>query len=138
MAIVPTFQGDVVKGALKMSDRERKRMSDYIKTLKNGTHLNVTIKKHKKERTNPQNAYYWSVIIPILGDHFGYDKIDMHEALKAKFNSKPNPIDDNLWIAESTTKLSTVEFNEYLDVIKRWASMDHGVYLPEPNEVESN
>ena len=35
---------------------------------------------------------------------------------------------------KSTTKLSTKEFNEYIEQIQVWAASEHGVVIPDPNE----
>jgi hypothetical protein len=35
---------------------------------------------------------------------------------------------------KSTTKLSTVEFEDYMESIRRFASMELSLWIPEPNE----
>ena len=40
-----------------------------------------------------------------------------------------------LKIVESTTKQTTTGFEMYLEKVKRWASMDCGLIIPDPNEV---
>lgn len=38
--------------------------------------------------------------------------------------------------ARSTTELSTIEFEKYLEDIRRWASMKLSCYIPLPNEYD--
>jgi|SRR3990167_840455 len=43
--------------------------------------LTLTIQPYRKKRSTTANAYYWSIIIPSLAEHFGYRANDMHTAL---------------------------------------------------------
>lgn len=98
-------------------------------------------REFKKERSNPQNRYYWGVIVEILSEHTGFTKDEMHEVLKHKFLRK------SLWVVKkgglmelsvisySTTELTTSEMEDYLSQIRIWASEDLGLVLPLPNEV---
>jgi hypothetical protein len=96
--------------------------------------------KSERIRSLPQNQYYWGVIIEILSEELGFNKDEMHEILKHKFLSKTVFLETKekkmkaLKIPKSTTNLKTVEFEEYLSDIRMWASMDLGIFIPEPNE----
>lgn len=99
-----------------------------------GESVEVTISKAKKKRSKNQNSYYHGVVIRLLSNSIGYTPEEMHEACRIKFltihrNNLPDTI-------KSTTSLSTVEMEEYLENIRRWASEFHNIYLPLPNEVE--
>ena len=134
---VPVFEGDVVDKKLKLQDQVKESIARWITTFKNGTHLDIIIRKHKTKRTLEQNAYYWSVVVPILADEFGHDNAeDMHEDLKREFNPVPSKLDPSKKIGGSTTKLSTVEFADYVDRICRWAATEHGIYIPPPTKAE--
>ena len=106
----------------------------FRENLKNfeGKEVDLIIQRHRKTRTNQQNRYYWGAIIPILAEHFGYEDDELHQALKwiflrKKFGPLPTVI--------STTKLNTAQFTDYIDRIKRWASVNHNVVLPDPEEI---
>ena len=138
---IPIFEGHVVKKKLKLLDHVKKGINLWVSTFKNGTKLDITIRKQKVKRTNLQNRYYWGVVVPILADHFGHDNPeDMHEDLKQEFNPIESKIDPTKIIGGSTTKLSTVEFfsaeDSYIERICRRAVMDWEVYIPPPEKSE--
>ena len=138
---IPKFEADVVDKKLKLFDHEKKAIARWVATFKNGTKLEITIRKQKTKRTNDQNAYYWGVVIPILSDYFGHDNPeDMHEDLKQEFNPIESKVKPGTKIGGTTTKLSTVEFfcdeTSYVERICRWAAMEHGLFIPPPKKVE--
>ena len=110
--------------------------------LKDGRYL-VSI-ENGKNRTSPQNRYYWGCCLPIVRDglkDIGYNEIktneDAHEVLKYLFLKKRIPNEETGEVIEllgTTTKLSTTEFNEYTDQIIQWASEYLNVQIPLPNE----
>lgn len=133
----PVFSGKVFKdGKLYMLDRVS--FDRYVKSLapidKEFMEVGLTVKKKRsnKDRSNPQNKYYWGVVIVILMDYFGYTKDEMHVALGWKFLMKEGKIPT----IRSTTDLSTIEWEEHMKNIREWASADWGVYIPLPNETE--
>lgn len=113
----------------------------WLSTFKPGTRVDVVIKKHRKNRTLEQNAYYWGVVIPILADHFGHDNPeDMHEDLKLAFNPVDSKIEFGKKIGGTTTKMSTEEFmvsdTSYVERVCRWAATKYGLYIPPPKKAE--
>lgn len=107
-----------------------------------GKWLSITIKERKRARSNSQNAFYHAVIIPhmmeLLRD-FGNDvDHDMtHEFCKAMFmppsGIKKTKIGKITHEARSTTWISTVDFEEYLERVRVFAA-ENGYVLPFPNE----
>jgi len=128
-----TFKSTVFN--LKLIIEDKPELRKFLKRFRNGDDLEVEIRTPKKDRSLEQNAYYWGVIIKTLGDHFGYEKEEMHEALKWHFLRKH---ESPLPTVKSTTRLNTKEFVDYIERIQRWASIEHGVYLPDPNEGLNN
>ena len=139
--IAPIFEGDIVDKKLKIQARVKREIARWCSTFKNGTHVEIIIRKFKTQRTNPQSNYYFGVVVTILADHFGYDKEDMHDELKLMFNPIRSKINPNRTIGGTTTKMDTVEFfsdeNSYVERIKRWAATDHGIFIPDPKRVDS-
>lgn len=135
---IPIFEGDILDGKLKLLGHVRTAMARWCQTFKTGSHVDITIRKHKSQRSNDQNAYYWGVVVAILASHFGYEPDEMHEELKFMFNPIPSKIEPSRKIGGSTAKMSTVEFfsdeTSYVERICRWAASEHGVYIPPPKD----
>ncbi|MEA2036722.1 MAG: hypothetical protein U9O94_04400, partial [Nanoarchaeota archaeon] len=80
-----------------------------------------------------ENAYYWGVVVKLIGEHLGYLPNEVHDALKWKFLRREGlKLDKSL----STTVLDTIDFEEYLSNIRQWAGQDLEMIIPLPNEVE--
>ena len=124
-------RGRVEKGNLIFDNRNR-----YLVSLASleGKRVELSIKKEKSQRSDNQNSYYWGVMIEILSSFTGYEREEMHEALKEKFLSSI-PDEHGLRKIRSTAKLNTAEFTEYIDRIKRWSAIELNCYIPDPNEV---
>ncbi len=125
------FVGTVEQGKLDIdfsANYER-----YLVTLE-GQRVTIEVKKFKKKRSIEQNSYYWAVLIDILSKEFGYESEEIHLMLREKFLRIHDNIHPDFVIARSTTKLTTVEFVEYIEKIQRWAAQEHQIYLPDPNE----
>lgn len=111
------------------------------KRLNTSKRITLTIKVHYKRRSNPQNAYYWGVIIPLVTEginHFGnaFTPEETHEFLKAKFNSRQVEVIDGHYLdmPQSTSKMDTREFMDFIERIQQFASMMLNIYIPSPNE----
>jgi len=137
--ITPLFWCNIVNSVLKLSGAERDRMNTYIKTLKDGKY-DLIIKKHTNQRTNPQNFYYFGVVLVILGDFHGYDVEEMHEEMKRKFNPVESKFTPGEFIGGTTKNMTTEEFfsdeQSYVNRIRRWAAMEFGICTPDPERVE--
>lgn len=104
--------------------------------------VTVVLKVKGKDRSNPQNRYYWGVIIPMVQfamNEFGNDftKEETHEFLKKEFNWEEKEMKDGYYVKvpRSTTKMNTVEFMDYKEKIQQFASEVLGIYVPDPNEM---
>jgi len=136
---IPIFSGFVDRdtGKLTILDFEKEKIKRWCLSLK-GKWVDITIKKHRKDRTNDQNAYYWGVVIPILSDYFGHDNPeDMHAELKELFNPVESKVAPGTKIGGTTTKMSTEEFmaseTSYVERICRWAASEYQIYIPPPD-----
>ncbi len=130
-----------VKGGVMEFHGSRPWVRMQISALQDGEY-DVEIKKHFKKRSLSQNAYYWSVVVTLVFQGLreaGYEDIldvtDAHEVLKAMFFRKTifSEKNDNLELVASTTKFSTVEFEERLEEIRRWAATFLNISIPLPN-----
>lgn len=110
--------------------------------LKNGKHL-LTVKDLRK-RSIHQNAYYWGIIVPMVRKGLyesGYDDVrtndDAHAILKHLFLKKEvanKQTGEMITMAGSSAILSIPEFNEFIEMVCRWASEYLGIVIPAPYE----
>ena len=118
-----------------------KKLWDYVKDLEDGKYK-ITVSKADK-RSLQQNNYYWEIIDeyvqPLLYE-MGWEHVKNKEAAHQFMCETFLKISDvNIQTGEmkvrvrSTTELSKMEFNIYLEDIWRWAS-EFGVVIPSPNE----
>lgn len=112
--------------------------------LKNleGQIVKITITKQVRRRSMKQNGYYWSVVVPavvelfadngtVISDDDAHDYLRQHVGGITKHVCSPHG--DLVSIPASTTELSTMEFETYLDAIRAWA-MQFNKVIPMPNE----
>lgn len=96
----------------------------------------VSVENFKKSRTNSQNSYLWGVVYKTISDETGYSCDELHELFKNSF--LPHKLvtigDKSVRITPSTTALKTDEFNEYIELVCRYAAETIGCYIPAPNE----
>lgn len=122
--------------------RNRNLIKDAIRAFEN-KEVVLSIQKVKKVRTEPQNAYYWGIIIPLVKDGLKntmgeiYSKDEVHEFLKSRFNviEKVNESTGEVMnFPKSTTANSTTEQEEYHEKIRIFAFEWLGITIPLPNE----
>ncbi len=128
------YTGNIKQGKLEIVDRDRFRQ-EVSATFKDDTVVDVIIEKQSRNRTNQQNKYLWAVVYGTLAkSEIGYTDEEWHEMCKYKFLRKHYTVGDELLdVGGTTTKLTTIEFGEYCEKIRRWGAQ-LGVNIPEPNE----
>lgn len=128
----------IENGEIKNPMDIRKQFSE----LKDGTYL-VKIST-RKVRSLPQNAYYWGVVCDMVKEGLrdaGFQDIsttdDAHEVMKGLFLKREIislETGEVLTGSKSTTTLTTLEFNTYIEKIQQWAAEYLGISIPSPNE----
>ena len=133
------IRSNVENGILK---RNRNLLIDAIKSFE-GQQVVVRIEKAKKKRSNPQNAFWWSVVIPIMQQALkdaGHlmTKEQTHDLLKLRFLKETILVNENsgeyVERIKSTTELSTTEFMELIQNVQRFAIEYFNTEIPDPNE----
>lgn len=125
----PRFTGWVQRGKVHL---DAKGTYDRFVAGLEGAKVTISVVKHRNTRSLSQNSFYWGVVIPLLADHCGYDREELHDALKFRFLRVHE--DTDLPTVRSTASLNTKEFGEYLDDVIRLAA-EMGVVIPEAGEV---
>lgn len=144
--IVLNYYGQVdEQGTIKLPKKMRGEIASSFK----GKRIEVTVKQKYKQRSSNQNRYYWGVVVPAILLTFidiGNDlqqgnpeHLEMiHGFLKDKFLDNGIEICNAHGEAEklppSTTRLSTVEQEEYHARIIQWAAEYLNIVIPLPNE----
>lgn len=107
-----------------------------------GKRIALTIKDARRKRSNPQNRYYWGVVIPHVEAMFheagnDVDAETVHAFLKEHVGSLVDtmflPDGKRRTVTRSTTNLTTLEFEAYMEKVRSWAA-SFGYEIPLPNE----
>lgn len=133
-----SFQGDVTEDG-RLVLRDEYSMRQFIRQHK-GKPMLVTLEQMRNKRSNQQLRFLFGVAYPILEEHTGYTKDELHEIFKLEFNpviktltNKVTNETRDIVIGGSTEDMSTVDFMEfYRKIQQEGASL--GCYLPDPNE----
>lgn len=126
----PVWRGKVEGGKLLLYDQQE--FLDYRNRFE-GQDVSVIIKRWRDPRSSPQNRYYWGLVVPLLADHCGYDREEMHDALKWRFLRIHD--EGDLPTVQSTAALNTEEFTDYIEHVRALAAA-MGVIIPDPGEAE--
>lgn len=97
----------------------------------------VKVAKKAEKRTLSQNRLY-RLWLNCIHKETGNDVEDLHEYFKMKFIGIYSRIIFGQEVARgyTTTDLTTEQFKEYLDNIQRWASVEQGIILPNPEDLQ--
>jgi hypothetical protein len=90
----------------------------------------------KLTRSQKQNRYMWGVVYKILGDELGYLPEEVHQFCGDMFLKYEKPTGE--MFIKSTTRLTKPEFEDYLEKVRRFASVELSISIPKPNETEFN
>lgn len=116
-------------------------ISDALRRME-GKRMLLTLREPKKQRSNPQNRYYWGVVIKHVMQMFidagnNVSKDEVHEYLKAHIGKLTMVIEtpDGMkrTITQSSRELDTKDAEIYFEKIRAWAA-GFGCEIPLPNE----
>jgi hypothetical protein len=132
---------NVLNGNLK---RNRNLILNALESFE-GQEVILTIQKARKSRTNPQNSFYWGVVLQLVqqglkdatGEFRSVENIHYNILLKmfAPENEIVN-IETGECITEKITssEMTTTQFSEYIMEIQKWSAEFLGINIPNPNE----
>lgn len=135
-----TYNGSIKDGKISLP----KNMANEMIQAFDGKQIEVTVRRKRKRRSNPQNAYLWGVVYQTIvnylnaeGDEY-YTVEDIHSLMGYSFLLKdtydPNTGEVIGKRIVSTTKFTTTEMMDYVAQIQKWASETLDLYIPDPNE----
>lgn len=129
-------------GRLVISDSDRVMFLSQISKERNKSVV-IRVKISGKQRSLWQNNYYYGVVVALvqsaISEEWGetMTKEDVHELLKQQCNwveKFSHHTGESIKVARTTTSLSTVEFEEYLERCRRFAAEFLNIDIPLPNE----
>lgn len=122
--------------------RNRSLISDAFASFE-GKDIKITIERKRNVRSNPQNNYYWGVIVQLLkqaikkewGEIWESEKC--HELLKDRFLYREKANEETgeiIKLPKSTTECTTTEMEEYHEECRQFLKEWFNVDCPLPNE----
>lgn len=126
------------KGSNPNHEYYKQQAHDLIDTLNPERAWKVTAVLHRKKRSNPQNKYFWGVIVKIICDETGNDAQDVHDVLcgdcfgwqeyEVMGKKKVRPV-------RGTSQLPVGEFEAFCEWCRAYSARNMGLVIPLPNEV---
>ena len=109
------------------------KFNEHLRSLE-GKDVEVIVRKWKKGRSNNQNRYMWGVCYKIVSEETGHTEDEIHDSLRAMFLMDKS---GKFPIVRSSTSLTTVEFEDYLEKVRIFAAEKLNCIIPLPNEIEA-
>lgn len=131
--VTPIFLAEVKESRLILQKPDIFR--SYLSHFKKGI-VEVIVRTISKDRSDRQNRYYWGAVLPIISSDTGFTKEELHQIFRNKFLRYGKTYKGrNYNFSRSTTDLTTIEFEEYLDKIRIFSAAELGIVVPLPNEI---
>lgn len=131
---VPVFLAQVTPAG-KLVFEDRAAFVRHVRALA-GKPVDVVVKRHRAQRSQKANAYYFGVVVKLLAEHCGYEPDEMHEALAMRFLRIEDCQVTGSPRRKRTPDTDTKEFADYVDACIRFAA-ELGVLVPDPQHVEA-
>ena len=132
MKPVPIFRAKVEKGKVVFDNRD---IFDLWIGQFEGKEVKLTVQQRRDARSLQANKYLWGVVYEAVSDTTGFTTEEIHEIFKKKFLSYTRKYKGKSYrFTKSTTKLNNLEFSEYIEKIKIFASSELSCVIPEAGE----
>lgn len=112
----------------------------YCARWKPGTSIDISITRKKKTVSDPLRRYYWSIVLPIFLEAFGYNPDEnelLHFFLKCKFfgiESDEHGIYRNVPSVFGNNSKEPIEVKQKFIAWLKRKSAEQGYYIPDPGE----
>ena len=117
----PIFRGKVENGRIRLDNKDRFR--PYLLSFE-GKRIELVLRERTEGRSDQQKAYYHGVDRKMVGA----DKGDDQEETEEKLNEDDKVV--------TTTKMKTLEFQEYIESCRRFAAEFLDLNIPDPESVD--
>ena len=95
-----------------------------------GEEVLISVRKLYGGPSKEQRGYYFGVVVSTLAKALVWEVDEVHAGLKSLFLSVESPT--GLRRVGSTTELTPVQFEDYLERIRQWAKWQLGLEIPLP------
>lgn len=118
------------------NENQKEAFIEMFKKVDIGKGIEATFKKIVVKRSNDQNSLYW-LWLTCIEKETGNDRNDLHDYFRSKFLpiTEKKIFDDVKIELTSTTKLTTIDFKNYLDKIQIFANSELSIVLPNPEDI---
>lgn len=130
----------------KVNPAHHAKIAEVLNSL-DGELAKITIEKHVKKRSDNQSRYYFGVVVRFVHAILKQENPNatLREAHQfCKLEEVGNLLDYKIVLVndvthiipeiKSTSELTTMEFEAFLERIRQWALNTAGVIIPLPNE----
>lgn len=134
--IIPKIDPDIDPSEEVRADRMN-QAHELIDQLSPRFKWQVEIKRYRKKRGNPANAYHWGVICKMISDDTGNDPTDIHEYLLGEHvgwetyevfgNLKQRP-------TRRSHDMDNETFENFNEFCRAWAASNLAIVIPLPGE----
>ena len=129
---MPSISFEIKDGKIVGREWLWKSVKRFFQTIRaDGRYIWKMPEKERLTRSIQQNKYYWKVICNLVSDHTGFTPEESHQEMGKLFLSYEK---NGKVFVKSTTKLKTVEFEDYMEQCRRWSAMELQIYIPLPSE----
>lgn len=120
-------------GEVENKEEILKQIDLLLNTARNGEHF-MKLEKAVRQRSISQNKLMW-LWFACIQQETGTDKNDLHDYYCKKFLRRKVTVGSNEEVVVSgTSKLTTEQFNDFLDKVQVDAASELGIRLPNPED----
>lgn len=121
------------KPKLNIPPAYREQFDKLLRRMRNGTRVDVEIKRHVKSRSEQTHRYYFACLGEVA-DFTGMDIAELHEYFKARF-LQDYSTGCEIPRIKSTKELDQHEMNEYLEKIRQFCMETLGFVWPDDQQL---
>ena len=134
--MIPKFPGTIVDGVFFHEDFAR--YSAYLNSFKEDTEVELVVRKVEDTVSDPLRKYYFKVVAKMISDETTHSVEVIHEDMKRKYSSDVDDVGimTTYSVFSNESEIPISEKQQFIDLVKRWASDFLNLSIPDPSGVE--
>lgn len=129
-----TFSSDESLGVFDLDNPSEVATLQRRIGQRSGRH-EVLLRRYRARRSPAQNRYWWGVVIAHMTLCWACSPDDAHDRVCLEFLPNAREVGGKPLVTPgSTSGLDTAQFNKLIEAVVQYAALEHGVYIPAPNE----